>query len=123
MTREDRADDHAAVTACVLDYFEGWFGGDASRMERSLHPSLAKPAPVAADGTLDETTAAWMIDATGRGVGAEAAPDDLALEVRVDDVHGDIASVVVRSSVYREYVHLVRTTRGWRIVNTLYTRT
>lgn len=122
MAGDDRTADDAAVTACVLDYFEGWFGRDAARMERSLHPSLAKRAPAAADGTLDETTAAWMIDATGRGVGAEAAPDDLALEVRVDDIHGDIASVVVRSSVYREYVHLARTTRGWRIVNTLYTR-
>jgi len=27
----------------------------------------------------------------------------------------------VRSAVYREYVHLVRTTDGWKIVNTLYT--
>ena len=34
--------DLAAIEACVRDYFEGWFDGDAARMERALHPELAK---------------------------------------------------------------------------------
>ena len=33
MTDEDQ------VRAAVLDYIEGWFDGDAVRMERALHPS------------------------------------------------------------------------------------
>jgi hypothetical protein len=35
-------DDKDAVVATVKDYFEGWFDGDAERMERALHPGLAK---------------------------------------------------------------------------------
>jgi hypothetical protein len=36
------------------------------------------------------------------------------------DVHGTIASVVVDSNVYREYLHLVRTPDGWKIANALW---
>jgi Putative lumazine-binding len=31
--------DEQAVRAVVLDYIEGWFDGDAERMERVLHPN------------------------------------------------------------------------------------
>ena len=36
--------DEQAIEATVRDYFEGWFDGDAERMERALHPQLAKRA-------------------------------------------------------------------------------
>ena len=110
----------AAVVSTVLDYFEGWFDGDAARMERALHPDLAKRA-LATDGrTLDETTAEWMIDATGRGAGRDRDPGERGIEVEVEDIHGTIANATVRSSVYREYVQLVRMREGWRIVNALW---
>ena len=35
-------EDEAAIRAAALDYLEGWYAGDAARMERSLHPDLAK---------------------------------------------------------------------------------
>jgi hypothetical protein len=41
-------------------------------------------------------------------------------DIDVEDVHEDIASVTVRSAVYREYLHLVRTAEGWRIANALW---
>ena len=112
--------DEAPIVACVLDYFDGWFDGDADRMERALHPKLAKRALEDDGWTLNETTAEWMIDATERGIGRQRDPGDRAIEVQVDDVHGPIANVTVRSAVYREYVQLARTADGWRIVNTLW---
>ena len=42
------------------------------------------------------------------------------IDVTVVDVHGNIASAVVDSDVYREYLHLVRTDDGWKIVNALW---
>ena len=109
-----------AITQTVLDYFEGWFEGDAARMERALHPDLAKRSLEKDGRTLDETTAAWMIDATARGVGRGRETVDRRIEVDVEDVYGAIANVTVRSAVYREYVQLARTDDGWRIVNTLW---
>ena len=37
--------DRDAIMRVALDYFEGWFDGDAARMERVLHPDLAKRSP------------------------------------------------------------------------------
>jgi Putative lumazine-binding len=96
--------DEAAVVATALDYFEGWFDGDATRMERALHPELAKRSLLGDEKSLDETTAPWMIDATGRGVGKARDPGDRRIEVDVEDVYGSIANVTVRSAVYHEYV-------------------
>jgi hypothetical protein len=30
-----REEDAVAIRTCVLDYFEGWFEGDADRMDRA----------------------------------------------------------------------------------------
>ena len=34
--------DSAAIRQAALDYIEGWYEGNAERMERALHPDLAK---------------------------------------------------------------------------------
>jgi hypothetical protein len=137
--RESRssADDEAAIVGTVLDYFEGWFQGDAIRMERALHPELAKrclggdrrwwgEAGGEATGpeALVTTTAREMINATAEGVGKERARvvDDLRIQVQVEDVYDTIAAATVRSAVYREYLHLVRTLEGWKIANALWQR-
>jgi hypothetical protein len=70
--------------------------------------------------TLDETNAQWMIEATAGGLGKQRAPRDPRIEVDVEDVFDHIANVTVRSAVYREYLQLVRTAEGWKIVNVLW---
>ena len=35
-------DEEAAIKKPALDYIEGWYEGDAARMESALHPELAK---------------------------------------------------------------------------------
>jgi len=41
-TAADSSTDSAAIRQAALDYIEGWYGGDAGRMERALHPELVK---------------------------------------------------------------------------------
>ena len=36
------SDDNESITKTALDYIEGWYAGDATRMEHALHPELAK---------------------------------------------------------------------------------
>ena len=115
--------EHEAIVSVALDYFEGWFDGNQARMERALHPALAKRA-LADDGrNVDHTTALEMVDATARGSGKARDVPDRGIEVKVEDVYGAIANVTVRSAIYREYVQLARTRDGWKIVNVLYART
>jgi hypothetical protein len=97
----------------VLDYFEGWFDGDVERMDRALHADLTKRW---SGGT---TSKERMLELTGAGEGREDGADR-QLEIEVRDVSEDIASVTVRSAVYDEYLHMLRTPEGWRIANTLW---
>jgi ketosteroid isomerase-like protein len=108
--------DEDAVVATVRDYFEGWFDGDPVRMERALHKDLVKRR---AGDELAVTTKERMLELTRRGEGKEDAADR-TLDIEVEDVYGDIASVTVCSAVYHEYVQLVRTRDGWKIANALW---
>jgi Putative lumazine-binding len=111
--------DDALIRRTVLDYFEGWFDGDPGRMERALHPKLAKRSVEASEGVY-EIGAQEMVEATATGAGKRRDPGERRIDIRVVDVHGSIASVVVDSNVYREYLHLVRTREGWKIANALW---
>jgi hypothetical protein len=118
-----RPDDAAAIRGCVLDYFEGWFDGDAARMDRALHPGLAKHSlgqgPDRSD-TLDLTTKDEMVEATRQGSGRSRDLPDRAIRIDIASVSGDIASAIVHSAVYVEYALLARTADGWRITATLW---
>jgi hypothetical protein len=109
--------DQELITRTVYDYFEGWYDGDVTRMDRALHPDLVKRSPAEFD--LAILTKDRMLELTAEGEGTKEA-DDRRLEVEIADVCDDIASVIVRSAPYREYVHLVRTRDGWKITNALY---
>jgi hypothetical protein len=114
----------AEVVATVEDYFLGWYDGDAERMRRALHPDLAKRSYIRQGGKpplLRAVTAHLMIGWTAEGQGRETDPDKRRLSIAVDDIHDGIATARVDSYEFREYVHLVRTPEGWRIVNTLWT--
>ena len=69
--------------------------------------------------SLGITTKQRMLELTAQGEGS-ADGADRRVDVRVEDLHGDVANVTVESAVYREYVQLARTGAGWKIVNTLW---
>jgi len=118
-----RSDDEASIRACILDYFEGWFDGDPQRMERALHPGLAKHS-IGQDRerteTLDVTTRDDMVALTAQGIGRRRDVADRAIRIDVVAVSGNIASVVVHSAVYVEFVLLARLADGWKITGTLW---
>ena len=106
-----------AIVATALDYFEGWYDADLDRVDRALHSELVKRRPAEVSGEKPSiTTKQMMLDYVRKGGGAEDKTDD-PIEVDVIDIHHDIATAVVRSAQYREYLHLLRTPDGWRIVD------
>jgi hypothetical protein len=122
VVRLDADTERVAIERTVLDYFEGWFAGDPVRMERALHPELVKRSlqtDPSGRETLRTITAETMIEATARGDG-KSELSDLSVEIEVEDVLGELANVTVRSAVYTEYLHLARTSDGWKIVNDLW---
>jgi len=122
-TSEATADELTAIRAAVLDYFEGWFDADPERMRRALHPALAKRShgqDVIRTPAVASVTAEQMVAWTAVGGGRSRGRSDRSIDIRVADASGGIATVMVRSADYVEYLHLVATPDGWRIVNALW---
>ena len=114
--RAASATERELIDQTVRDYFEGWYDGDVERMDRALHAGLVKRST---GSTLGVTTKERMIELTAQAAGREDGADR-ALDITVEDLTEDTASVTVRSAVYHEYLHLVRTADGWKIANALW---
>lgn len=110
------AEDVEAIHAVVLDYVEGWFDGDGGRMERALHPELVKRSRDARSG-IRTLSARQMIDATVEGEGRREDADDRRIEISLEHVSGDVASVTCLCHLYVDLLHLIRGPDGWKIVN------
>jgi len=115
--------DSTAVTATALDYIEGWYEADATRMERALHPHLAKrfvedlgPAGV----RLTDTSALELVEQVRAGGGSSVPRDVRRTDVRILDMFQDVASVRVDAHGWIDYMHLARFNGQWKIVNVLW---
>jgi hypothetical protein len=110
--------------SCVPPWITSRDGSTATpHASSALHPELAKRSlgQASSDPELLTTlTARQMVEATAGGEGTREDPGDRRIEV--EHLHGTIANVTVRSAVYVEYLQLVHTRRGWKIVNTLWAR-
>jgi hypothetical protein len=113
-------EDVDAVAAVATEYFQSWFAGDGERMRACLHPALAKRTPErpgAESLDLHEDPTDVLVADTASGEGTEFEP---VQEVTVLNVFRDIATVMVTSAPFVEYLHLARFGKRWLIVNALY---
>jgi hypothetical protein len=113
--------DRAAVEGCVRDYYESWFQGDGERMARALHPKLAKRSfgqGVDRAAELAETSFAEMVEAAGGSRGVPRKGD--RLDIRICDIGAGIASAVGYTDHYVDYLHLIETPEGWKIINAVW---
>ena len=121
MIEADRTANETAIKATILDYYESWWTANPARMERALHPDLAKRALMPDRRSLDQDTASSMVAWTTRGDGRKQAGDRI-VELVFHDIEDSMAAVKVRTNVYLEYLHLVRLPDGWKILNALWRR-
>jgi hypothetical protein len=120
----DAGADEQAIRQTALDYGQGWYEGDAARMERALHPDLAKralmPDPRSGQGKIDHMSALTLVQATRQGHGAKTPPEQRRTEVTILDVFGNAASVKLEMHDWIDYLHLSRVGGKWVIVNVLW---
>ena len=115
--------DRAAITAAALDYMEGWYEGDAARMERALHPELAKRILSVDDkgrGKLDHMGALTLILGTRAGFGKHTPAERRQKDVQIFDVYGNAATAKATMADWIDYLHLVKANGQWKIVNVLW---
>jgi len=118
------AGDSAGVAATALDYIEGWYRGDAQRMESALHPELVKR--IVRRDTAPERTwisgmgASELVAGTASGAGTRIPEARRRKEVSVLDIHGDAATARIGAAGWVDYLHLVRLDGEWKILNVLW---
>lgn len=120
LSGQEAPTDSAAIRATALDYIEGWYTGDGERMDRAVHPELAKRLVRHDTGELVQTTAEALIVSTARGAGARTPPAERRTDVEILDVYENAASVRVTAHQWVDYMHLARVDGEWRIVNVLW---
>ena len=115
------AADSAAIRATALDYIQGWYANDATRMERALHPHLAKRLVWA-----DSTGRSHLVDLTALELvqGTRAHPPVPATERRHDvsilSTYGNVAMVRIEASDWVDFLQEVKWNGNWKIINVVW---
>lgn len=117
------AADSAAIRATALDYIEGWYTGNGERMERAVHPDLAKRiinTDPRGRSVLGHQSAMTLVQGTRRGGGRETPAGQQRKDVRILDIFGSTASVRVDAGAWIDYMHIARWNGRWVIINVLW---
>lgn len=123
--RGQNADDQAAIKQTALDYLEGWYECNPERMERAVHPDLAKRIlsnnPQTGKDRLDEMSALKLVQVTRGECGGKKTPkESQQKDITIFDVYEDMASVRVVFTGWVDYVHMTKFNGRWVIVNVLW---
>ena len=118
------AADSAAIRATALDYMEGWYTADAARMERALHPELAKRIVVTNPqnnrSNLGQQSALTLIQGTRNGGGKNTPEAQQQKDVAILDIFQNAASVRATMSGWIDFMHMAKWNGRWVIVNVLW---
>ncbi len=116
--------DDVLIRAAALDYIEGWYEGNAERMERALHPDLAKRIVISnkekTRSRLDQMSALGLVQGTRGGGGKNMPKEKQIKDVTILDKYENAASVKIVASDWIDYLHLAKFNGRWVIVNVLW---
>lgn len=117
-------DDDAAIRATALNYIQGWYEGDATRMESALHPELAKRM-ISTDAKTGHSQfnhmgAMQLVQNTRRGGGSKTPKDQQLKEITILDHFNNAAVVKIVASGWVDYLELAKFNGQWKIINVLW---
>jgi len=115
--------DEAAIKATALDYIEGWYEGDAARMERALHPELAKrmvSLDTRGHSRLNQMSAMTLVQSTRAGGGNKTPKERQMKDLTILDRFNNAAVVKIVASDWVDYLEEVKFDGQWKIINVLW---
>ena len=115
--------DKAAITATALDYIEGWYEANPERMERALHPDLAKRivrTNEQGQSMLQQMSAMGLVMGVKHGGGKSTPKEKQQKDVTILDVYENAACVKVVASDWIDYLQVAKFNGRWVIVNVLW---
>jgi hypothetical protein len=117
-------DDDAAIKVTALNYIEGWYEGDAARMESALHPELAKRMiytdPKTGHSQFNHMGAMQLVQNTRRGGGNKTPKDEQLKEITILDRYNNAAVVKIVASGWIDYLEVAKFNGQWKIINVLW---
>ena len=120
----DFPSDNDAIRKTALDYIEGWYSGDAARMERALHPELAKRMistdPKTGRSQFNHMGAMTLAQRTREGIGKKIPQDRQSKEVTILDRYNNAAVVKIVAPDWIDYLEVARFNGDWKIINVLW---
>ena len=115
--------DKEAIKRTALNYAEGWYEGNADKMESSLHPDLAKRIvrtnPQGQSG-LGQMSAMSLVQGTRTGSGKQTPAAEQQKDVTVLDMMGGAATVKLEMRDWVDYMHVGKFNGKWVIINVLW---
>ncbi len=110
------------IHQAALDYVDGYYSGDADRVERGVHPSLQKVTVQRAPWGTDLLTGMdrqTLVEFARLG-GEKKAEAERKIEVEVLATSGNTATVRIDSAEFLDYAHVAKINDQWRIINVLW---
>lgn len=103
----------------IRNYIEGWYDKDTLRIQQAMHPLLVKQGIMPdAGGDVRKIDLQTLLEVTPLYGGDKSGTRTLEMKILATD--GDIASAMVISNEYVDYLHLVHTDGQWMILNVLW---
>src|SRR5687768_12140110 len=115
--------DREAIKRTALNYAEGWYEGNADKMESALHPDLAKRIVRTNDrgqSGLGQMSALSLVQGTRAGSGKQTPAAEQQKDVTILDVLGGAATVKLEMRDWVDYMHIGKFNGKWVIVNVLW---
>lgn len=118
--KSQTTNDSTQIKQAALDYIEGWFYKDASRIDKACHFEFVKRSILTRDSVdfLATINKSRMDYITLHHRNREY---QLKTEVSILDAMPTIASVKVIFNECIEYLHIAKLNDKWKIVNNLFT--
>ena len=118
------AEDSLAIKQAAMDYIEGWYEGNAERMEKALHPELAKRAVFTEANSgrsrLDHMGAMTLVQYTRYGGGKRTPVEEQQKDYILLDIFQNTACAKVIASDWIDYMQLAKYNGQWKIINVLW---
>jgi hypothetical protein len=123
-SKSQKTTDEDAIKQTALDYIEGWYEGNVERMERALHPELAKRAvftdKTSGNSRLHKMDATMLVEATKTGNGKNTPVEKQMKEVTILDKYENVACVKIIATDWIDYLQVAKFDGRWVIVNVLW---
>lgn len=115
-TNAATTDDASLIRATVRNYIDGYYTGDANRMQNTLHPHYLKHM-IHRDIPMRDFTGPQLIAMVRSAGTPNIAAAERKEDVTVLDISGNIASAKLIAASWVDYMTLEKSGGSWKILS------